>query len=77
MAGLPKSNRQIIALNELIKDYARSKRLVYVDFYTALVDKQKGLNPNYGRDSVHPILDGYKVMEPLVVKGIKRALSRP
>ena len=67
----------IIALNELIKDYARSKRLVYVDFYTALVDEQKGLNPNYGRDSVHPNLDGYKVMEPLVVKGIKRALSRP
>ena len=67
----------IIALNELIKDYARSKRLIYVDFYTALVDEQKGLNPNYGRDSVHPNLDGYKVMEPLVVKGIKRALSRP
>ena len=54
----------IIALNELIKDYARSKRLIYVDFYTALVDEQKGLNPNYGRDSVHPNLDGYKVMEP-------------
>ena len=36
----------IIALNELIKDYARSKRLIYVDFYTALVDEQKGLNPN-------------------------------
>lgn len=67
----------IIELNRQIKAYAEANQMVYVDFHTALVDKEKGLSAAYGADGVHPTLDGYKVMEPLVVKGIKRALSRP
>lgn len=66
----------IIELNRQIKAYAEANRIVYVDFYTPLVDDQKGLNDAYGRDGVHPTIDGYKIMEPLVVEGIEKALSR-
>ena len=66
----------IIELNRQIKAYAEANRIVYVDFYTPLVDNQKGLNDAYGRDGVHPTIDGYKIMEPLVVEGIEKALSR-
>ena len=66
----------IIELNRQIKAYAEANRIVYVDFYTPLVDDQKGLNDAYGRDGVHPTIDGYKIMEPLVVEGIEKALAR-
>ncbi len=66
----------IIELNKQIKAYAEGNHIEYVDFYTPLVDDEKGLNAAYGKDGVHPTLDGYKIMEPLVVEGIKRALSR-
>ena len=65
----------IIELNRQIKAYAEANQMVYVDFHTALVDKEKGLSAAYGADGVHPTLDGYKIMEPLVVKGIEQALS--
>lgn len=66
----------IIELNKRIEAFAKSNRFVYVDFYTPLVDDEKGLNPAYGNDGVHPTLDGYKIMEPLVIKGIEKAISR-
>lgn len=65
----------IIELNRQIKAYAEANQMVYVDFHTALVDKEKGLSAAYGADGVHPTLDGYKIMESLVVKGIEQALS--
>ena len=65
----------IIELNRQIKAYAEANQMVYVDFHTALVDKEKGLSAPYGADGVHPTLDGYKIMESLVIKGIEQALS--
>ena len=65
----------IIELNRQIKAYAEANQMVYVDFHTALDDKEKGLSAAYGADGVHPTIDGYKIMESLVVKGIEQALS--
>lgn len=66
----------IIELNKRIEAYARTKQMVYVDFYTPLVDNEKGLSSAYGKDGVHPTIEGYKVIEPLVIKGIEQAISR-
>lgn len=66
---------KIIALNELIKAYAKKNKLIYVDFYPAMVNNDKGLKKEYGRDSVHPNLEGYHVMEPLVLEAIIKALK--
>ncbi|MDW7691178.1 SGNH/GDSL hydrolase family protein [Flammeovirgaceae bacterium SG7u.111] len=66
----------IVALNKLIKKYAKENKLVYVDYYKPMVNKEKGLKKEYGRDSVHPSLEGYKVMESLVVKAITKALNK-
>ncbi|SIS48249.1 alpha-L-fucosidase [Zobellia uliginosa] len=67
---------QIIELNKRIKAYADKNKIVYLDYYTPMVDGEKGLKSEYGRDSVHPNLEGYKVMEPLVKEAIKKALKR-
>ena len=66
---------KISALNTLIEAYAKKNDLVYLDYYTPMVNAEKGLKKEYGRDTVHPNLDGYAVMEPLVKAAIKKALK--
>jgi len=65
---------RIIALNTWIKEYAKSRHLPYVDYYSAMVDEQKGLKKEYSEDGVHPNKAGYAVMEPLVKAAIKKTL---
>lgn len=67
---------KIIALNKLIKEYANMNKIVYLDYYSPMVNEDKGLKKELGRDTVHPNLDGYKVMEPLLMKAISEALKR-
>ncbi|MGB3077001.1 MAG: SGNH/GDSL hydrolase family protein, partial [Chitinophagales bacterium] len=57
---------KIVTLNKMIKTFADKNKLVYVDYYTSMVDERKGLDKKYADDGVHPTLIGYKVMEPLV-----------
>ncbi len=67
---------QIAALNKWLKDYAKEKKAEYVDCYTPMLDSRKGLKAEYSNDGVHPTVDGYKVMEPLVVAAINKALKK-
>ena len=61
---------KVIALNQLISEYANKNKITCVDYYAAMVDNAKGLPKKYSEDGVHPNLEGYKVMEGLVEKGI-------
>jgi lysophospholipase L1-like esterase len=67
---------RIIALNNMIKDYATSKNFVYVDYHSAMATHDGGMRSSFSKDGVHPNLMGYKVMQPLVVHGISKALRR-
>ncbi len=67
---------KIIELNKMIKAYADENNLVYLDYYSAMVNMNKGLKKEYGRDSVHPNVEGYKVMESLVEKAITEAMNK-
>jgi lysophospholipase L1-like esterase len=67
---------KIIQLNQMLKDFADKNHLVYLDYYSAMVDDQKGLPPSLSADGVHPNLAGYKVMEPLAKNAITDALSQ-
>ncbi|MDO5971768.1 alpha-L-fucosidase [Flavivirga aquimarina] len=67
---------KIEALNSLIKTYAEKNNIVYLDYYSSMVDAHKGLKKEYGRDTVHPNAKGYEVMEPLVKEAIKKALKK-
>ncbi|MFB9057343.1 GDSL-type esterase/lipase family protein [Mariniflexile ostreae] len=67
---------KISKLNTLIEAYTKANGLVYLDYYTPMVNADKGLKKEYGRDTVHPNLDGYHVMEPLVTEAIKKALKK-
>ena len=67
---------KVIQLNKMLKDYADATKVVYLDYYSAMVDDKKGLPKNLSFDGVHPTLEGYKVMEPMVEKAIAEALKR-
>lgn len=68
--------QKIIDLNKWIKNYATEHHYVYVNYYDAMVDERKGLPENLSKDGVHPNAAGYKIMEPLVEKGIRKALEK-
>ena len=57
----------IIELNVLIKALATEKGYAYVDYYSALVDSNKGLPSQYSSDGCHPNQAGYTVMEGLIL----------
>jgi lysophospholipase L1-like esterase len=67
---------KIIVLNGMLKNYADKNGIVYLDYYSAMVDDQKGLKAAYTNDGVHPTAAGYHVMEPMVEKAIANALRR-
>jgi len=66
---------KILALNNLIKNYAAKSEIIYLDFYSAMVDERNGLKSEYSKDGVHPNEAGYNVMEPLTEKAIEKAFN--
>jgi len=60
----------VIALNKMIQEYAVANEILFVDYYSALVDDKKGLNSPFSEDGVHPNQAGYLVMEPIIEKAI-------
>jgi lysophospholipase L1-like esterase len=64
----------IAALNKWMKDFARRNRMVYLDYYSAMVDERLGLRKELTYDGVHPNEAGYRTMAPLSVSAIQKAL---
>lgn len=67
---------KVIALNEMIKNYAEANDILYLDYFSAMVDARKGLPALYSNDEVHPNKKGYQVMAPLAEKAITKVLSQ-
>jgi lysophospholipase L1-like esterase len=64
----------VIELNGLIQNMAGQYDVPYVDYYTPMVDDQQGLKSEWGYDPVHPNEEGYKIMEPIVMKTLNKLL---
>jgi lysophospholipase L1-like esterase len=67
---------KVIALNNLIKGYAKKNSITYIDYYSPMVDSQKGLDKKWADDGVHPNAAGYKLMEPLLIKAVGNAVKK-
>ena len=66
---------KIVKLNTILKSYCKENGLTYVDYYAAMVDADGGLKvPEYtaANDLVHPNLEGYKVMEEIILASLKK-----
>ncbi len=71
-----KPNEKIPALNKLLKEYAYKHEIIYLDYFSAMVDDQNGLKAAYTYDGVHPNKKGYQVMAPLVEAALKKAFNK-
>lgn len=67
---------KIVALNSWIRDYAKTHDAEYADFHTAMADERQGLPKSLAADGVHPNIEGYKVMAPIVERAIGAAMKR-
>ena len=58
----------LVKLNKMIQEYAKSARIPYVDYHSVLKDENNALPEKHAADGVHPNLDCYKIMEEIIVK---------
>jgi lysophospholipase L1-like esterase len=74
----PQTVRRPIAklaeLNTWIRAYAGRERIVYLDYWSAMLDSAGMLRPELTYDGAHPNDAGYAIMEPLAAKAIAAAL---
>lgn len=68
--------QKVIQLNNVLKAYAEQHKLLYVDYFSAMVNEQMGLKKELGTDGVHPNEAGYTIMEPILEKAISKALKK-
>jgi len=65
---------KVITLNSILKKYCEENGVAYADYYSAMADDKGGLKvPEYtsSDDLVHPNLEGYKVMEKIILHTLK------
>lgn len=63
---------QIIRLNSMLTDYTKAHRIKVVEYFSK-IDKSSGRLPlELSHDSIHPNLDGYRIMESEILKYIAK-----
>jgi len=66
---------KIMALNAWMKNYASANHLVYLDYFSAMVDGKGFLKDELSDDGLHPNAAGYAVMNPLAETAIQSSLK--
>lgn len=66
----------IAEINAWLKQYAQNNGHVYVDYFPALANEEKGMKNEFAEDGVHPNKKAYQIMEPLIMEGIEKALEQ-
>ena len=69
-------NIKIPKLNTMLKEYAEANSIIYLDYFSAMVDDRNGLAKDLAEDGVHPTKKGYAIMRPLAEEAIKMVLKK-
>ena len=64
---------RIQELNAWLKDYCAQNGIVYLDYFSAMVDDKGLLKKDLADDGLHPNPAGYKIMAPLAEGAIQKA----
>ncbi len=65
----------ILTLNNWLKQFCAQRGYTYVDYYSAMVDSAGFLQADLADDGLHPNGKGYRVMAPIALNAIDRALG--
>jgi len=71
----PRPPEKIVALNRWLERYCRAHGLVYLDYFSAMVDEHGLMRRQLADLGLHPNAAGYDVMAPLAAKAIAQALA--
>ena len=66
---------RILALDDWLKDYCAKNGIVYLDYFSAMVDNKGMLKKDLADDGLHPNAAGFKIMAPLAEAAIQKALA--
>jgi len=66
---------RIVELNGWLKSFCEQRHFPYVDYYSALADKEGFLQADASDDGLHPNARGYRIMAPLVLAAIDGTVS--
>lgn len=66
---------RILQLNAWLKDYCTKKGILYLDYFSAVVDDKGMLKKELADDGLHPNDSGYKIMAPLAEAAIQKAMQ--
>jgi lysophospholipase L1-like esterase len=64
----------IKALNEWLESFCVNRHHIYLNYHAAMVDQTGQLKEDLGDDGLHPNAKGYRVMAPLALEAIQKAL---
>jgi lysophospholipase L1-like esterase len=67
---------KILELNRWLKQFCADNHLVYLDYFSTMVDKDGLLRHDLAEDGLHPNAAGYAIMAPLAEKAIAEALRQ-
>lgn len=63
---------KVVQLNNQIKTYAKEKKFIYVDYYSSLLNAERGMKAEYTSDGVHVTAQGYRVMEDIIKEAVDK-----
>ena len=79
MAELAKANHIKVIFCSVLPAYdfpwRSGMQPAYVDYHSAMKDERNGLPANLSKDGVHPTLEGYKIMEKIVLEAIHKTVK--
>jgi lysophospholipase L1-like esterase len=70
-----RSPARILELNKWLQDYCARNKVVYLDYFSAMVDDKGMLKRDLADDGLHPNDAGFKIMAPLAEKAIAKSLK--
>jgi lysophospholipase L1-like esterase len=66
---------RILELNAWLKDYCARNGIVYLDYFSAMVDDKGLMKKDLAEDGLHPNAAGHKLMAPLAEAAIQKSLQ--
>ncbi|HKO13319.1 MAG TPA: GDSL-type esterase/lipase family protein, partial [Acidobacteriaceae bacterium] len=63
--------------NDWLKKYCAENGIVYLDYFSAMVDEHGYLKQDLTEDGLHPNTAGFAIMAPLAQSAITKALGQP
>ena len=73
---IKKPGQTIVEINHVLKAYAETNDIIYVDYHSALVDENLGFQKTLSDDGCHPDPDTYFTMENIVMEAIGKAMKK-